>query len=269
LLFGGLRVGDKATTIADMKRVKAISPIFLLLLLIAIFILFFFQNPLTAGLQTITLPIQRWVFMASARPNIVNDSEQQLQQENNQLRIQLAQIQEIQSDNQALYDQFQVTTPAPQHLLPVDVVGLQQNALLIDKGQEDNVHVGDVVVFKNNLIGTVNKITPHISLVTLLADPSTSFTAESVKTNADGIVRSEDSGIVTLDNVVLSDKLQINDIVVTKGDQNAQGQGYPPRLVVGEIVSVDKQASSLFQSAKLESLIDLSQLRIVFVITQQ
>lgn len=251
-----------------MKRIKAVFPLFLLLLIISILILFFCQNPLTAGLQTITLPIQRWAFMASSQPTTANSSMQQLQQENNQLRIQLAQMQEVQQDNQALHDQFQMTTPAPQQLLPADVVGLQQSTLIIDKGQEDNMHVGGIVVVNNNLIGTVSKITPHLSQVTLLTDPSISFTAESVKTNADGIVKSENGGIITFDNVVLSDKLEDNDIVVTKGSLNAQGQGYPPQLVVGKIVSIDKQASSLFQSAKIQSLVNISQLRMVFVETQ-
>lgn len=223
---------------------------------------------MTAGLQIVTLPVQRWVFMTNSQRNGTTSSVQQLEQENSQLHMQLAQMEEIQSDNQALHDQFQTTTPAPQHLLPADVVGLQQNTLLIDKGQSDNVHVGDVIIFKNNLIGTISKVTSHISLVTLLSDPSTSFTAQSVKTNANGIVKSEDGGIVTLDNVVLSDKLEPNDIVVTKGDLNLQGQGYPPKLVVGKIVSIDKQASSLFQSAKLQSLVNVSQLKMVFVIIE-
>jgi len=250
-----------------MKSIKAVFPIFVLLLLISLLIFFFSQNPLTGGLQFITLPIQRFMFIASS-PSTSTTSVQQLQEENSQLRQQLAQIQEIKSDDAALHDQFQTTTPAPQKLLPVDVVGLQQNSLILGKGQDDNVKVGDVVVFKNNLIGTVGRTTPRLSLVVLLSDQSTSFTADTTKTAAEGIVKSENGGIVTLDNVILSDKLEKNDIVVTKGDQNVQGQGYPPQLVVGKIVSVDKQASSLFQSAKIQSLVNISDLRMVFVITQ-
>src|ERR1700722_1196415 len=123
-----------------MKRVKAIFPIFFILLLISVLILFFSQNPLTGILQTITLPIQRLAFMTSTSNGSIHDSAQQLAQENNQLRVQLAQMQEIQRDNQALHDQFETTTPTPQKLLPADVVGSEQNALIIDKGQDDNIH---------------------------------------------------------------------------------------------------------------------------------
>jgi rod shape-determining protein MreC len=255
---------DRVYTIADMKGVKAGFPIFVLLLLISLLIFFFSQNPLTGILQAITLPIQNVAFMADSPTTTTSTT--QLQQENNQLRDQLAEMQEIQQDDQALHDQFRTATPAPQKLLPANVVGMQQNAVIIDKGQEDSVKVGNVVVFKDNLIGIVSKITPHLSQVTLLTDPTTSFTAQSVKTQADGIIRSEDGGVVTFDNVVLSDKLENNDIVVTKGTLTTQGTGLPPKLVVGKIVSVEKQASSLFQSAKIQSLVSTSDLKMVFVI---
>ena len=222
---------------------------------------------MTAGLQTVTLPIQKWVFQSSPKFDTTLTSQQQLQQENNQLRSQLAQMQELQKDNQALHDQFQSATPAPQKLLPAEVVGAQQNALLIDKGDQDNVHVGNVVVVKDNLIGTVAKTTSHISLVKLLSDPSTSFTAQTAKTSATGIITSQDGNVI-FDNVVLTDKLQKNDIVMTKGDVTLQGNGYPPHLIVGKIISINKQASNLFQSAKIQSLVTLSQLRMVFVETR-
>jgi rod shape-determining protein MreC len=251
-----------------MKQVKAIFPTFLLLLFFSFLILFFFQNPLTSVLQTITLPIQQWVFKASS-PTLVTTSQGTLQQENNQLRMQLAQMQEVQKDNQALNDQFKNATPASQQLLPAEIVGTQQNALLIDKGEQDNVHVGDVVVFKNNLIGNITKTTPHISLVTLLTDPSTSFTAQTEKTSATGIVKAQDGNDIVFDNVVLTDKLEINDIITTKGSLDLHGHGYPPNLIVGKIASIDKQASSLFQSAKIQSLVTVSALRMVFVETSE
>jgi cell shape-determining protein MreC len=251
-----------------MKRGKAIFPIFLFFLLLSILILLFFQNPLTASLQILTVPIQRWTFMENFQPQGTLIPQQQLEQENNQLRIQLAKMEEVQKDNQALHDQFQTASPAPLKLLPANVIGMQQTTLLIDKGDQDTVHTGDVVVVKDNLIGKVTKTTPHIALITLLSDPLTSFTAQTAKTSTNGIVRTMDGGTIILANVVLSDKLEKNDLVMTKGDMDLEGHGYPPNLVVGKIVSIDKQASSLFQAAKIESLVDILQQRMVFVLTQ-
>jgi rod shape-determining protein MreC len=245
-----------------MKRAKAVFPIFLLLLLIS-FLFFFLQNPAMGALQIITLPVQRWTFV-TASPTT---PPQQLQEENKQLTAQLAKMQEIEKDNKALHDQFQTSNPSPQKLLPADVIGLQPNAILIDKGEADKVHVGNVVVIKDTLVGKITKVTPHISQVTLLTDASTSFTAETVTSPSVGIIKSLNGDTIILDNVVLSDKLQKNDLVVTKGDLDLQGHGYPPKLIVGKITSVDKQASNLFQVAKIQSLVDVSQVRMVFVMT--
>lgn len=250
-----------------MKEVKAIFPIFLLLLIISFIILFFLQTPVSGIFQFITLPLQRVVFMSNVQSSSSLTSSQYLQQENNELHSELAQMQEVQQDNQALHDQFATSNPSSQKLLPAHVIGVQQNALFIDKGENDNVHIGEVVVVKNNLIGTITRITPHISQVMLLNDPSTSLTAQDIKTSAVGIVSSIDGGVIVFGNVELTDKLSQNDLVVTKGSQNLQGQGYPPGLVVGKIVSVDKQASSLFQAGKLTSLVDFSHLTMVFVMT--
>jgi rod shape-determining protein MreC len=251
-----------------MKQVKAVVPIFLILLILSFIILFFFQNSVSQGLQTVTLPLQQWTFMSIIRPSSDNTSQQQLQDENNHLRTQLAQMQELEKDNQALHDQFATTSPTPQKLLPADVIGIQGSSLFIDKGSLDNLHNGGVVIYMNNVIGRITKVTPHISQVTLLNDPSTSFTAQTAKTSANGIVNAIDGGTIIFGNVILSDKLEKNDLVMTKGDEDLQGNGYPPQLIVGKIVSVDKQASSLFQEAKIESLVDISQLRIVFVISK-
>lgn len=258
----------KQITIAHMKQVKAVVPIFLILLILSLFILFFLQNPANQVLQTITVPLEEFGFTLSSKTSKDLTSQQQLEEENTQLRTQLAQMQEVQKDNQALYDQFQTTSPTPQKLLPANVIGIQGSLLFIDKGQNNHVQIGSVVVFKNNVIGKITKVTPNISQVTLLNDPSTSFTAQTAKTAANGIVSTIDGGTIVFDNVILSDKLETNDLVVTKGGENLQGDGYPPNLVVGKIVSVDKQASSLFQAAKIVSLVDMSHLRIVFVITQ-
>ena len=253
---------------SDMKLAKAIVPIFSFLLLLSLFIFFFFQNPITDALQPITLPIQKWVFLSTSSSQSVNIPEAKLQGENNQLRTELAKMQEVARDNQALHDQFKISKPAPQSLLPANIIGMDQNELFIDKGIRENVHAGDIVVVKDNLIGSVTKTTSHISLVTLLTDISTSFTAETAKTAANGIVLSQNGGSIIFANVVLSDKLTQNDIIMTKGNLDLQGRGYPPHLVVGKIVSISKQPSSLFQSAKVASLVDIPHLRVVFVMTK-
>jgi rod shape-determining protein MreC len=249
-----------------MKRGKSYFSLFVLSFLIALLIFFFLQNQMNGVLQTVTLPVQRWLFSVSSQETKTITSQEKLQQENNDLRVQLGKMQEIERDNKALHDQFSIAYPAPKKLIPANVIGSKDDTLLIDRGIQDSLSVGDVVVLKDNLIGKISHVTPHISLVTLITSPTTSFTATTVKTSAIGTLLAQGSDSIIFANVVLSDKLEKNDLVETKGDVDAEGKGYPPKLIIGKIVSVNKQASSLFQDAKVESLVDLGSVRMVFVI---
>lgn len=252
-----------------MKRAQAVFSVFFIFIILSTIILFFFQNPLTGWLQTVTLPIQRWTFatFAPQSPQL-SLTEQELINENKELRMQLSQMQELKRDNQALHDQFHISSPAPKKLLPAQIIGSRPDMLLIDKGSHDNVTPGDTVVVKTNLVGKITQTTPYVSVVTLITSPTTSFTAKTTKTNASGVVKAQGGDSMILDNVILSDKLEKNDMVITKGDLDGQGNGYPPDLVVGKLTSVNKKASNLFQAAKIESLVNFADLRMVFVETK-
>lgn len=248
-----------------MKRAQAVFSVFFIFVILSLVVLFFFQNPLSTLLQNVTLPLQQWTYATVSQPTPQAMSEQQLQQENETLRAQLTKVQEIGRDNKALHDQFQQTAPAPKSLLPAHVIGLHDDMLLIDKGKNDGVQTGDVIVVKDNLVGKVARMTPHISVVMIISNPATSFTAKAGKTGAVGLIKAQGGDSIILDNVVLSDTLEKNDTVVTKGDMDGRGNGYPPSLLVGKIVSVNKKPSSLFQSAKIESLLNFTSLQMVFV----
>ncbi|HZJ18567.1 MAG TPA: rod shape-determining protein MreC, partial [Patescibacteria group bacterium] len=71
-----------------------------------------------------------------------------------------------------------------------------------------------------------------------------------------------------LDNVLLSENLKKGDIILTKGDIDQEENGYPPDLIIGKIISVDKSPSALFQKADVVSLVDLSKLTTVFIIVK-
>jgi rod shape-determining protein MreC len=249
-----------------MQRAKSVFPIFLLFLIVSIVIFFFLQSPLTQSLQLVTLPLQKWSYTTFSPTPGEQTVQDKLQDENTNLKLQLAKMKEFENDNKALRDQFAKTSPAPKNLVPAAVVGLSDTTMMIDKGEADSIKIGEVAIVKNNLIGSISKVSPHLSVVTLISNPITSFTAKTTKTNTIGVVRAQGSDSIYLDNVVLSDKLETDDMVVTKGDINADGQGYPPDLIVGTIASVNKVDSNLFQQAKIRTLLNLSKIRMVFII---
>ncbi len=189
------------------------------------------------------------------------------------LQSQLAATKEQQKEINALRDQFATTNPESSRLLPAQIVGMKSylpgyslpEQFILDKGSNDGIKKGSVVIYKDILIGQIVDVKAHLSLVDLTFSKGFSITAVTSKTNALGVVKGKGSGELIIDNVVLSDELKKDDIVMTKGSVDTDGTGALPDLQIGKIISIEKKPSSLFQTAKLSLLLDVPRLTRVFV----
>ena len=202
-----------------------------------------------------------------------NGEERKLKEENLNLQEKTVDQQKLINENKALHDQFQTTNPRSLDLLPANVVGaprfipglfLPEN-FIIDVGENDNVKVGNAVVLKDNLIGRVGKTTKFLAEVNLVSNISLKFAAKT-ESGVLGVVKGQGNGDLLLDNVLLSDNLQVGQIVLTSGDVKLDSTGFPPDIIVGKIVSIEKNPTDLFQQAKLKTFIDFARIYQVFVV---
>jgi len=58
-------------------------------------------------------------------------------------------------------------------------------------------------------------------------------------------------------------EVQIGDVLLTSG----LGGNYPPNVFVGQVLSMQSQKNSLFQSGSVQSIVDFSSLSAVLIIT--
>ena len=200
-----------------------------------------------------------------------------LKDENLNLTNKIKDYQKLKEQNKSLLDQFQTINPKSSTLLPAEVVGAPSfipglsypENLIINKGSKDNLKTGFAVVFKDNLIGKIGIVTPNLSQVILITNNESSFTAVTgIDKNVLGVLKGESGGEMVLDNVLLSENLKNGDLVLTSGNVNLDKIGFPPDLIVGKIISVEKSPSALFQKAQVEGLVDVTKLSTVFVIVE-
>lgn len=232
--------------------------------------------PVSSVLQKITTPFQSvtYNFVNSITLFGENAKLKKLQSENLSLTSMLSDQKKLQEENSALSDQFQASLPNSNTLLPAGIVGAPSfipgisipETFILDKGKNDGLKVGDAVLYKNNLLGSISQLTASLAKVQLVTNAASSFTAKTASTQALGVIQGQGGGQMILNNVVLSDNLKVSDLVLTNGDTNLNGEGYPPDLVVGKIVSIDKKASALFQRAEVASFIDFTKITTVFVL---
>lgn len=260
-----------------MRKRRGIFGAFLFFLFIAILLLFAFRSTLLNSLYGVVqlgiLPVQRAVHISFWNLTVKQTTEEQLMDENKQLRSQLVSMDELKKENAALHDQFDSTETSIYEQIPTHIVGTKgfvpgislPSQFILDKGEKEGIRKGNAVVYKNNLVGVVVRVTPHVSLIDPITKQGFSLTGRDLKTNALGVIKGQGDGVI-VDNVVLSDKLNINDVLVTKGDLNQEGIGVPPNLIVGKISSIDRRPSNLFQSAELQSFVDTNHLSTVFIL---
>jgi len=220
-------------------------------------------------------PIQSVTYSLFHKLPFVADDEslKKLKDENIELTKKLLDQKKLQSENAALKDQFETSNPRSQNLLHGKVIGAPSfipgisfpTVFIIDKGEKDGVKNNQAVVFKDALIGRVEKTTKYLSKVILLSNSSFSFTAKTER-GALGIIKREGNGEITLNNVLLSEDLKKDDLVYTRGDLDEEGIGIPEDLIIGKIESIEKESSALFQKAKVRSMIDFTKLFNVFVV---
>jgi len=186
-------------------------------------------------------------------------------------------IAHLEADNKALRDQFATVETSQNILLPARIVGAPQflpgagqpESIILDQGEKNGVKKGQAVVFKNAIVGLISEIHSHTSLVEVVSNAGVAFPGKTVQTNALGVLRGMGNGEMILDNVQVSDELRVGDTIVSSMGENADLTGYPPDLIIGKITGVQKNPSSLFQRARVISLVDITHLPMVFIITGQ
>lgn len=251
-----------------MQKKKSFLPVFLFLISIS-FLLFLlsrvgYLKGIAGFFEKGTVSLQRTVF-GVARFGVNESSEiTRLREENIRLTQELVKQKNQDQEVRALRDQFDTSSIKQSDLLPARVIGTMNNRIVVDKGIADGIQDGDIVVYKDNLVGRMSKASMHLSVVDLVTSKDISLTAKSKDSQSIGVIKGDDGGIL-LDHVVLSEKISKGDVILTKGDVDGQGRGFPPDLIVGQIETINKKASSLFQTAEVRSLIDFSKLEMVFV----
>lgn len=225
-------------------------------------------------LEKFASPIGETVFTVFHKLPFVSENAQtkKLKDKNLSVVAQLLEIEKLKKENSALRDQFQTPMPESYSLLPANIIGspgfipgiTTPSNFILDKGELDFVKVGQAVVLKNNLIGKVIQTSSNLSKVEIVVNNSSLLTAKT-QSDVPGVIKGDGKAMI-LDNVLLSENIKAGDIVTTKGDVDFQGIGYPPDLIVGKIMSVDKNPSSLFQKARVESFVNFNKLSIVFII---
>ena len=135
--------------------------------------------------------------------------------------------------------------------------------IIINRGSNDNILRGMPVVTNQGLIGRVDAVIADAARVQLITDPASAINVRLQNADTDAVLIGSVTGDLSLDMISQDVTVEPGDVVLTSG----LGGGYPPDLIVGQVLNVRKRDFELFQQATIQPSVDFARLEIVLVIT--
>lgn len=201
---------------------------------------------------------------------------QHVQQENLQLKQQVAELQQKLTNYQEAYianqrlrrlldfkNSLQEHTICAQVVLH-DLTGWFQT-VIVDKGFRDHVAPNMAVVNAEGVVGRILDVSDHYSRVLLITDPASNVDALVQRTRVRGILTGKDRNSCVLRFVRANLDVQIGDLIITSGKDGI----FPKGLRLGVVQGVYKNPVSLFQKIEVRPLVQLSALEDVLIVKSQ
>lgn len=196
----------------------------------------------------------------------------ELEAELNDLREQLADYQQLQSENEFYKKYLKIAENHPDFKFTAATLISRDNddpyqSFVINKGSLNGVSAYDPVITDAGLVGFVSQVGLTTAKVTTVLSPELSLGALDNRTNDSGIISGDleiaKSGKTKFYNLARSCSVAIGDYVVTSGEGI-----FPKGLLIGKIETIgnDKYNTSIY--ATVTPFADIEQLRQVMVITE-
>jgi len=191
---------------------------------------------------------------------------QALEQQNQELRARLAELEEARQENERLRALVDFAEERKFAKLGAEVirrpVSIWEGVIVIDRGSADGIEPGMPVIAAQGLVGQVADVATHSSTVRLVTDQLSGVASLVQSSRTPGVVRGSVDGSLSLDFVDRTVLPVAGDVVITSGI----GGVYPAGIVVGDVVSVDDRHGELYPRIKVSSRVPIGSIEEVFVL---
>ena len=196
----------------------------------------------------------------------VRQENRALREEMERLRIEQAQTREAANQGQRLQALLGFKQQFISQTLAAQVLGSsgsdRSRILYLDKGSNDGVKEDMAVITPEGVVGKVLRADRNSSQVLAINDPTSGAGAVLEKSRLQGVVRGTDAGELRLRYVMVDEKVEVGERVLTSGGDRI----YPKGLPLGTVATV-KPGSDLFFEIRVEPAARLNRLEEVLIVT--
>jgi len=220
-----------------------------------------------AWVSTRFVAIQEFITLPRESASLIRRNAE-LEAEVSRLQAQVVQYKQQVSQTEALAALVNFSRSNPESsYTAASVIGRDPSPFLhyiiIDRGSADGLRRGMPVVTEKGLVGRIDAVIANAARIQLITDPGSSVNVRLEKAGREAALSGSVSGDLSLELLAQDVPVETGDILLTSG----LGGGYPPDLIVGQVLNIRKRDSDLFQQVTIQPVVDFSALKIVLIIT--
>jgi rod shape-determining protein MreC len=139
----------------------------------------------------------------------------------------------------------------------------QRHSVLLDKGSQDGLRPGQVVLAQGGLVGRLVQVGEKSSRVLLLTDPISVVDVLAQSSRARGTIKGgRDGWRLGGEYFLIRDTLQKGDLLLTSGQDGLFPKGIP----VGIVRELQKEETGIFYRAQVEPVVQMEKVEVVEVL---
>jgi len=193
---------------------------------------------------------------------------QRLQDEMLMLQFKLQKLDHLEAENQRLDELLKASATVDDAAVRAQLIGESSDPfskrVIINKGSNEGVYVGQPVVDAHGLMGQVMQVEPLLSWVLLITDPLHNTPVQVNRNGVRAIAAGTPDSLhqLMLENVPSSADIKVGDELVTSGLDQRLPAGYP----VGVVISVKNDGSQSFANIRVTPTAQLDRSRNVLLL---
>ena len=199
--------------------------------------------------------IAYWVQLVLQDRKLLNERNQEVEAENARLRRKVIELEDKALHGQWISELLNSKEKLNEEVLLAKLNSIDLNPLthkiVVNRGNNEDVFIGQPVVDYRGVIGQVTDTTSHNSAVTLLTDPNHSI---PVRIRRNGLLAVANglggSHMLSVPNIPQNQDIQVGDVLITSGLGRRFPSGYP----VATITSVTRDKNAPFLEVKATPL---------------
>ena len=216
-----------------------------------------YNQKIGESLESLALPFRLLISAPSKIAGYIGDgfrSKQSLLAENQQLtetlltqQVKLNRMQALENENQRLRSLLGARANLGEETLVVELLAIDldpfSHRVVIDRGTDEGVQSGMVMLDANGVMGQVDVVTSSSAEVILISDPNHALPVEVERTGMRSIAfGTGDAAVLMLPNVTINADIKRGDLLLTSG----LGKRFPTGYPVARVMTIERSEGRPF-----------------------